>query len=49
MCKDDELRKLEPECCNFGWSGYGGNFFCCGVICCAPDAVRNWSKAKSSK
>lgn len=49
MCKDDALKQIDPECCACGWSGYGGNFCCYGMICCAPDAVRNWSKAKSAK
>ena len=50
ICKPDDLLMIDPECCHCcdGCAGYGGNFFCQGSICCAPDWVRNWSKFKSS-
>ena len=37
LCKPEEM--TNQECCDFGWVGYGGNFFCEGMVLCAPDYV----------
>lgn len=48
LCKPIELMNLDPECCHIcTWTGYGGNFLCYGNICCAPDAVKQFSQLKS--
>lgn len=36
LCKPEMTNQ---ECCDFGWVGYGGNFFCEGMVLCAPDYV----------
>ena len=34
-----------PDCCNMCmWTGWGGNFFCHGGVCCAPDYVKEYSR-----
>ncbi len=37
----------DPNCCNVGWTGYGGNLFCYGSLCCAPDYVREYSQHRT--
>jgi hypothetical protein len=34
------------QCCVVGeWTGYGGNCFCYGSLCCAPDFVKSYSSS----
>jgi hypothetical protein len=45
VCKPLELVGFDPECCHCcTWTGYGGNFFCYGSLCCAPEAVKMYSR-----
>ena len=40
---------MDPGCCHCcdGWTGYGGNFFCYGGVCCAPHYVASYSRTVS--
>lgn len=31
------------------WTGFGGNCICYGELCCAPEAVINYSKIKGGQ
>ncbi len=45
ICKQPILETIKPGCCICGeMVGLGGNGFCTGYICCAPDWVKNYSK-----
>lgn len=47
-CKPEELTAMDPDCCKIGeWTGWGGNCCCYGELCCAPDAVKNYSRIKN--
>ena len=44
LCKPQDLRLIDPECCHIcACDGWGYN--CCwyGIICCAPKSVMEWS------
>lgn len=48
LCKPDDLRMLDPECCHLcACDGFGFNFINYGSVCCAPKAVREWSALHS--
>lgn len=39
LCKPAEM--TNPSCCSMCvWTGYGGNCFCYGILCCAPEYVK---------
>lgn len=45
LCKPDNMRMLDPQCCHIcALDGFGFNFICQGSVCCAPKALREWSK-----
>lgn len=45
LCKPLGLLQSDPSCCHCcTWTGYGGNCFCYGVVWCAPDALKRWSR-----
>ena len=45
ICKPLEILAFDPNCCNCCiCTGYGGNLCCYGGVCCAPDAVKNYSR-----
>ena len=47
-CKPDDLAAIDPECCHIcACDGWGGNGCCWGNVCCAPDAVKQWSQMLS--
>lgn len=47
-CKPAELADFDPDCCKVcEWTGWGGNCLCYGELCCAPEAVKNFSRLKS--
>lgn len=42
------MSELDPDCCKMCvWTGWGGNCLCYGELCCAPEAVKNYSRIKS--
>ena len=44
LCKPVELERFDPDCCHIcACDGCGANYCCCGEICCAPYAVKEWS------
>lgn len=45
LCKPIEMQNFDPDCCKcLAWTGYGGNFFCYGNVCCAPESVKMFSR-----
>ncbi len=49
-CKNDEMKRVSDACCYCcESSGYGGNFFCYGCVCCAPTWLQTYSKVASGK
>ena len=45
LCKPMEMQNFDPDCCRLcAWTGYGGNFFCYGGVCCAPEGVKMYSR-----
>ncbi len=41
--------RFDPECCHIlAFDGWGGNCFCYGSVCCASQAVKDWSREVSS-
>lgn len=49
LCKPPGLQAIDPECCHIcAFDGWGGNCFCWGNVCCASDAVKQWSRLVSS-
>jgi hypothetical protein len=48
VLKPEDMKN--PACCSAcTWTGLGDNLFCWGGICCAPDYVKDWSRAKGGK
>ena len=48
-CKADDYLKIDPtacHCCEF--VGIGGNCFCFGDVCCAPEYLKQWSKLRAN-
>ena len=46
-CKPGELQAYSPNCCECcTWTGIGGNFFCYGGVCCAPEALAMFSRGR---
>lgn len=49
-CKPDEMLRQSSACCYCcESSGYGGNFFCHGGVCCAPLWLQTYSKVANGK
>lgn len=49
LCKPDDLRLIDPECCHVcACDGYGYNCLYYGIICCAPRAVQEWSGLRAA-
>jgi hypothetical protein len=47
-CKPEDLRLIDPECCHIcKCDGLGYNCLYYGSICCAPQAVIEWSRLRS--
>ena len=49
LCKPEDLRLIDPECCHIcACDGWGGNCLWSGIICCAPSAVMEWSGLRAA-
>lgn len=49
-CQPDELRQQKEFCCLCcEGTGYGGNFFCSGMVLCAQPWLQAYSKNLSAK
>jgi hypothetical protein len=42
------MMPYDPECCHFmAFDGWGSNCFCCGSVCFASEAVKEWSDMRN--
>lgn len=49
ICKPVDLTNIDPDCCHVcAFDGWGYNCLFWGNIFCAPDAVKEWSRIRTS-